>query len=165
MATDVAGAPRLSCRSRAARAAGSRYSPPGWNTRDTWPEPVPSRATRRTVLEARGLLLGFADPAPGAVEVLPDGSVGDGGVRLRPLPPLDADTPYETGCAHESFEPLASGAGLLLSVIAETSLAAMPPDSDPDRAGTRPAGGRRLLVFSDSRREARPARAGAHLGP
>ena len=123
------------------------------------PEPVPSRATRRTVLEARGLLLGFSDPALGAVEVLPDGSVGEGGVRLRPLPPLDADAPHETGCAHESFEPLASGAGLLLSVIAETSLAAMPPDSDPDRAGTRPAGGRRLLVFSDSRREA------ARLGP
>jgi len=123
------------------------------------PEPVPGRGTRRTALEARGLLLGFADPVAGAVEVLPDGSLGEGGVRLRPLLPVDADAPYETGCAHESFEPLARGAGLLLSVIAETSLAAMPPDGDSDRALARPAEGRRLLVFSDSRREA------ARLGP
>ena len=123
------------------------------------PEPVQSRATPRDALEARCLVLGFAGPEPGAAEVLPDGSIGNGGLRLRPLPPLDPDTPYETGCAHESFEPLARGAGLILSVIAETALAAMPPESDADRARIRPAEGRRLLVFSDSRREA------ARLGP
>ena len=123
------------------------------------PDPVTGRGTRRPTIEARGQLFGLAEDLPGTVDVLPDGSLGEGGIRLRHLPKHDPATNHEAGCAHDSFEPIASGAGLLLSVVAETALAAMPPDQTSERARTLPAGGRRLLVFSDSRREA------ARLGP
>ena len=123
------------------------------------PNPVTARGTQRTTIQARGLLLGLACDAPGVLEVLPDGSTGEGGVRLRPLPALDPNVAGDVGCMHDSFEPIASGPGLLLSVIAETALAAMPPERDHERARALPARGRRLLVFSDSRREA------ARLGP
>lgn len=123
------------------------------------PESVTTRGTRRSALESRSLLLQFAGDVPGAVEVLPDGSLGGGGVRLRALPSVDPLAPIDVGCLHDAFEPISQGPGLLLSVIAETALAAMPTDQDPERRALLPAGGRRLLVFSDSRREA------ARLGP
>ncbi len=58
----------------------------------------------------------------------------------------------------ESFEAIGLPDSLSLSVVAETALAAMPPAIGDEREWL-PARGRRLLVFSDSRREA------AHLGP
>ena len=58
----------------------------------------------------------------------------------------------------ESVGWFSSRARLQLSVVAETALAAMPEYTDDNRAW-KPARGRRLLVFSDSRAEA------ARLGP
>jgi Lhr-like helicase len=58
----------------------------------------------------------------------------------------------------EAFAPVGFGDGLALPLVAETLLAAMPPVPGADRDWL-PAQGRRLLVFSDSRREA------ARLGP
>ena len=65
----------------------------------------------------------------------------------------------DAACPHKEFTQVTQSTGLLLSVIAETALVAMPEDGDKPRAAIRPARGRRLLVFSDSRREA------ARLGP
>jgi DEAD/DEAH box helicase domain-containing protein len=58
------------------------------------------------------------------------------------------------------FKPVGVGDQLALPVVAETLLADMPPMATPSQAWL-PARGRRLLVFSDSRREA--ARLGPHL--
>lgn len=58
----------------------------------------------------------------------------------------------------ESVGWFSSGARLQLSIVAETALAAMPEYPDDTKAW-KPARGRRLLVFSDSRAEA------ARLGP
>jgi Lhr-like helicase len=58
----------------------------------------------------------------------------------------------------EAFAPIGFGDGLALPLVAETLLAAMPPVHGAERDWL-PARGRRLLVFSDSRREA------ARLGP
>jgi DEAD/DEAH box helicase domain-containing protein len=58
----------------------------------------------------------------------------------------------------DHFRPLSLADGLALPLTAETLVASMPPISTPARDWS-PAGGRRLLVFSDSRREA------ARLGP
>ncbi|MGI8989064.1 MAG: DEAD/DEAH box helicase [Bryobacteraceae bacterium] len=65
-----------------------------------------------------------------------------------------------TNCGADSdeFAPVGFGDGLALPVVAETFVTAMPPISGP-KADWLPARGRRLLVFSDSRREA------ARLGP
>ncbi len=123
------------------------------------PEPIPNRGARRTVLEASALLLEFAGDAPGAMEVLADGALAPGGARLRTLRAPDPRASDGAGCSHDSFGPISHGAGLLLSVVAETALAAMPAEADRERARILPAAGRRLLVFSDSRREA------ARLGP
>ncbi len=57
-----------------------------------------------------------------------------------------------------SFQPIGFGDGLGLPVVAETLLAAMPVSPSSARSWL-PARGRRLLIFSDSRREA------ARLGP
>src|SRR5688572_18879791 len=62
------------------------------------------------------------------------------------------------GADTNAFAPVGFGDGLALPVVAETLLAAMPPTAGPN-AGWLPARGRRLLVFSDSRRES------ARLGP
>ena len=62
------------------------------------------------------------------------------------------------GADTDAFAPVGFGDGLALPVVAETLLAAMPPTAGPN-AGWLPARGRRLLVFSDSRRES------ARLGP
>lgn len=58
----------------------------------------------------------------------------------------------------EEFAAVGFGDGLALPLVAETLLAAMPPVARAERDWL-PARGRRLLVFSDSRREA------ARLGP
>ena len=62
------------------------------------------------------------------------------------------------GADSDEFEPVGFGDGLALPVVAETLITAMPPTSSTN-ANWLPARGRRLLVFSDSRREA------ARLGP
>ena len=58
----------------------------------------------------------------------------------------------------QEFAPVGFGDGLALPLVAETLLSAMPPVPGAERDWL-PARGRRLLVFSDSRREA------ARLGP
>src|SRR5580698_5194484 len=62
------------------------------------------------------------------------------------------------GAAEEQFRPLGLADGLSLPITAETLVSSMPPIGASSRDWS-PAGGRRLLVFSDSRREA------ARLGP
>ena len=112
-------------------------------------------------LSARGMLLELSGNGLGGYKVRPDGTLASGGSRLYPLEPQDLaqDALSSNDCEHEWIQPLATGPGLLLSVVAETALAAMPPEPDQERESILPGGGRRLLVFSDSRREA------ARLGP
>jgi DEAD/DEAH box helicase domain-containing protein len=62
------------------------------------------------------------------------------------------------GAEEADFRSLGLADGLALPVVAETLLAEMPVESGRDRIWL-PARGRRLLIFSDSRREA------ARLGP
>ena len=99
----------------------------------------------------------------GSLSVGPDGTLLAGnGVRMQRFDAgADEGSARDAvaGCPHEEFAPVVQSAGLLLGVVAETALAAMPADDDRERADSRPAGGRRLLIFSDSRREA------ARLGP
>ena len=59
------------------------------------------------------------------------------------------------------FEPMALPDVLTLPAVAESVLAAMPPNTDRDMRKILPSGGRQLLTFSDSRRQA--ARLGPHL--
>lgn len=61
----------------------------------------------------------------------------------------------------EEFEPMQMPDMLTLPVVAESMLEAMPPIADQALQQFLPAGGRRLLTFSDSRRQA--ARLGPHL--
>ncbi|MDB6175037.1 MAG: box helicase [Chthoniobacteraceae bacterium] len=72
--------------------------------------------------------------------------------------PVDVCPKSKTPLAPETVGWFSARARLQLSVVAETALAAMPEYPD-DSKGWKPAGGRRLLVFSDSRAEA------ARLGP
>jgi Lhr-like helicase len=62
------------------------------------------------------------------------------------------------GAGEDEFRPVGLFDTLVLPVVAETLTASMPVHAGPDRAWL-PAEGRRLLVFSDSRRES------ARLGP
>jgi DEAD/DEAH box helicase domain-containing protein len=62
------------------------------------------------------------------------------------------------GAEVSAFEPVAVPDALMLPVVTEGLLVSMPPSTSVDRDWL-PARGRRLLVFSDSRREA------ARLGP
>jgi DEAD/DEAH box helicase domain-containing protein len=59
------------------------------------------------------------------------------------------------------FEAMALPDVLTIPAVAESVLAAMPPNSDSNLRRLLPAGGRQLLAFSDSRRQA--ARLGPHL--
>jgi DEAD/DEAH box helicase domain-containing protein len=70
--------------------------------------------------------------------------------RVEECPNCGADT--------EVFAPVGFGDGLALPLVAETLLTSM-PSSAGAKADWLPARGRRMLVFSDSRREA------ARLGP
>ena len=79
-----------------------------------------------------------------------NGKIGQGGVRLRKV---DL-SPREK----ESLKPMGSDSRLQLSIIAEGVLTEMPPFPG-DSKRWKPADGRRLLIFSDSRSEA------ATLGP
>jgi hypothetical protein len=74
-------------------------------------------------------------------------------VALQPL-----DTCPNCGAEEEHFRTMQLSDGLVLPVVAETLLAALPVMPVPQR-GWLPAGGRRLLAFSDSRARA------ARLGP
>lgn len=62
------------------------------------------------------------------------------------------------GADEGEFRPIGLADGLALPVVAETLLAEMPVEPRPERVWL-PARGRRMLIFSDSRREA------ARLGP
>lgn len=63
--------------------------------------------------------------------------------------------------AASQFEPMALPDVLTLPSVAESVLSAMPPNPDSALRTILPAGGRQLLAFSDSRRQA--ARLGPHL--
>ena len=91
----------------------------------------------------------FIDPATGELR----GAGAEGTVRLFEV--------YECSNCHETdFSAFYSGTPLTLSVMAETLLSELPEFSASGGGnGWLPAGGRRLLAFSDSRREA------ARLGP
>lgn len=125
--------------------------------------PLPLAELRETQksLSARGVLLELSgDPLRGH-EVRPDGSLASASLRLYPIERRNPEQEalQSNDCDHEWLQPLATGPGLLLSVVAETALEAMPTERDRERESILPGGGRRLLVFSDSRREA------ARLGP
>jgi hypothetical protein len=99
---------------------------------------------------------GAASPTPTRVRVDPEtGKLGRAGVTL------DLVTCCPT-CASEpkEWEPIAAAPNLALSIAAETALAQGTPFPSKGRAFL-PARGRRLLAFSDSRREA--ARLGVRL--
>ena len=81
-----------------------------------------------------------------------------GGAGPIPLWEVDACPLSEVALTPESVGWFSARARLQLSVVAETALAAMPEYPDDSKAW-KPARGRRLLVFSDSRAEA------ARLGP
>lgn len=79
------------------------------------------------------------------------GKIGEpGGIHLQEVKFSESEA--------KSLKPMGSDSRLQLSVIAEGALAEMPPYPG-DSKRWKPAEGRRLLVFSDSRREA------ATLGP
>ena len=117
-------------------------------------------STERDTLASSEFHLLYAMPDPqGSLCIDRDGRIlQKGGVRMR-LFDSEGATLEDAACPHREFTQVTQSTGLLLSVIAETALVAMPEDGDKSRAAIRPARGRRLLVFSDSRREA------ARLGP
>ena len=65
------------------------------------------------------------------------------------------------GASVNQFAPMALPDTLTIPAVAESILAAMPPNADSSLRRILPAGGRQLLAFSDSRRQA--ARLGPHL--
>jgi DEAD/DEAH box helicase domain-containing protein len=67
----------------------------------------------------------------------------------------------QCGLGVDQFEPMQMPDMLTLPVVAESVLGEMPPIPNRPLQALLPAGGRRLLVFSDSRRQA--ARLGPHL--
>lgn len=86
---------------------------------------------------------------------------GPPGARLWPLTEAgddDGETCPNCGANRRSFDLFQSSSAVALTVLAETILAGLPPRTEPNRQ-FRPAQGRRLLAFSDSRRQA------AQLGP
>jgi hypothetical protein len=93
--------------------------------------------------------LSFFDVRSGELEFEPS----DTTVALQRV-----DTCPNCGAESENFRTMQLSDGLVLPVVAETLLAALPVMPAPQR-GWLPAGGRRLLAFSDSRARA------ARLGP
>lgn len=107
----------------------------------------------------------FFRPA-GATEVEPDWSINldtrstfDPGERSALLARFEACPNCEA--AVRQIEPMALPDVLTLPAVAESVLSAMPPNPDSAMRSILPAGGRQLLAFSDSRRQA--ARLGPHL--
>lgn len=91
----------------------------------------------------------YFDVLTGELEFEPSGTT----VALQPV-----NTCPNCGAESEHFRTMQLSDGLMLPVVAETLLAALPVMTAPQR-GWLPAGGRRLLAFSDSRSRA------ARLGP
>ncbi len=91
----------------------------------------------------------FFDVRTGELEFDPSETT----VALQPV-----DTCPNCGAEDEHFRTMQLSDGLVLPVVAETLLAALPVMPAP-QCGWLPAGGRRLLAFSDSRSRA------ARLGP
>lgn len=79
-----------------------------------------------------------------------------------PVAALDLlDSCPNCGADSDEFEPAQLPDSLVRPAVAESLLAAMPPQPDGELRPILPAGGRQLLAFSDSRRQA--ARLGPHL--
>ena len=107
----------------------------------------------------------FFRPA-GATDIEPDWSMNldtrssfDPGERNTLLTRFETCPNCEA--AVRQFEPMALPDVLTLPAVAESVLSAMPPNPDSALRSILPAGGRQLLAFSDSRRQA--ARLGPHL--
>ena len=110
--------------------------------------PQPTRVRLYSLEEIAGRPCIYFDPATGRY----------GGAGPVPLWEVDTCSLSGTPITPESVGWFSARARLQLSVVAETALAAMPEYPDDSKAW-KPARGRRLLVFSDSRAEA------ARLGP
>jgi hypothetical protein len=110
--------------------------------------PQPSRIRLFSLGEVSGRPCIYFDPATGRY----------GGTGPVPLWEVNECPLSGTALTPESVGWFSARARLQLSVVAETALAAMPEYPDGSKAW-KPARGRRLLVFSDSRAEA------ARLGP
>jgi DEAD/DEAH box helicase domain-containing protein len=90
-------------------------------------------------------------------------------INTRSISPSESSIAYFIHCEvcpncearKDIFEPMQLPDTLTLPAVAESVLAAMPPNSEPMMRSMLPAGGRQLLAFSDSRRQA--ARLGPHL--
>lgn len=118
-------------------------------------EALPKTKERLEALLERLSLFRLDDGQHGGAAVIEfdptSGKVGEpGGVRLVEVSMEDRKL--------ERIKPIGSDSRLQLSIIAEGALVEMPPYPG-DSKHWKPAQGRRLLVFSDSRREA------ATLGP
>jgi hypothetical protein len=106
----------------------------------------------------------FFRPAPSIDEAdwfvnLDTRSTTDLGTRVAHLTRYDVCPNCEANV--NQFEPMALPDALTIPAVAESVLAAMPPNADSSLRRILPAGGRQLLAFSDSRRQA--ARLGPHL--
>lgn len=110
--------------------------------------PQPSRIRLYSLKEVSGRPCIYFDPSTAKY----------GGTGPVPLWEVDACPLSSTPLTPDSVGWFSARARLQLSVVAETALAAMPEYPDDSKAW-KPARGRRLLVFSDSRAEA------ARLGP
>jgi DEAD/DEAH box helicase domain-containing protein len=109
------------------------------------PDPPPELFTAEA---CPGAPLRVIDPLSGRISG--HGAPGAQVWRVDRCPHCEAD--------QGRLRPFASGAPLALSIVAETILARV-PEYPSDRRAWLPARGRRLLAFSDSRKEA------ARLGP
>lgn len=110
--------------------------------------PQPSRIRLYSLEEISGRPCIYFDPTTASY----------GGTGPVPLWEVDECPISGTAITPESVGWFSARARLQLSVVAETALAAMPEYPDDSKAW-KPARGRRLLIFSDSRAEA------ARLGP
>jgi hypothetical protein len=106
----------------------------------------------------------FFRPAPSSEGAdcfvnLDNRSIVDFGTRAAQF--IRHDTCPNCDALVNQYEPMALPDTLTIPAVAESVLAAMPPNSDSSLRRILPAGGRQLLAFSDSRRQA--ARLGPHL--
>ena len=106
----------------------------------------------------------FFRPAPSSEDAdwfvnLDNRSTVDFGARAAQF--IRHDTCPNCDASVNQFAPMALPDTLTIPAVAESILAAMPPNADSSLRRILPAGGRQLLAFSDSRRQA--ARLGPHL--